>query len=95
MLLVFHHEPFLLQDYSFHHAAPLKFPQGQLSHRPGPGEGVVQAFRRPEATNENLTVKLRGLDPQRPLEYCSTCHRTEISGRDDARSELIPLEAEP
>lgn len=26
-------------------------------------------------------VLLRGLDPQRPLEYCSTCHRTEISGR--------------
>jgi hypothetical protein len=27
-------------------------------------EGVVQAFRRPEATDETLTVKLRGLAPQ-------------------------------
>ena len=27
-------------------------------------EGVLQAFRRPEAANETFTVKLRGLDPQ-------------------------------
>ncbi|NBV85307.1 MAG: hypothetical protein EBS01_03355 [Verrucomicrobia bacterium] len=32
------------------------------------GEGVVQAFRRPDAQSETLTVKLRGLDPQRTYE---------------------------
>ena len=32
-------------------------------HRPDLGKSVVQAFRRPEAANEKLTVKLRGLDP--------------------------------
>ena len=37
-------------------------------HRVDLGEGVVQAFRRPEATNETLAVKLRGLDPQRRYE---------------------------
>jgi hypothetical protein len=34
-------------------------------HRPDRDEAVVQAFRRPEATEETLTVKLRGLDPER------------------------------
>ena len=33
-------------------------------HRADLNEGVVQAFRRPEATDETLTVKLRGLAPQ-------------------------------
>jgi hypothetical protein len=33
-------------------------------HRADLGESVVQAFRRPGATSETLTVKLRGLDPQ-------------------------------
>jgi len=33
-------------------------------HRADLNEGVVQAFRRPEAANETLTVKLRGLNPQ-------------------------------
>jgi alpha-galactosidase len=32
------------------------------------GESVVQAFRRPEATSETLTVKLRGLIPQQRYE---------------------------
>jgi alpha-galactosidase len=31
-------------------------------------EGVVQAFRRPEAAEETLTVKLRGLDPNQRYE---------------------------
>ena len=31
-------------------------------HTPGTGGGVIQAFRRSEAANETLTVKLRGLD---------------------------------
>lgn len=33
-------------------------------HRADLNEGVVQVFRRPEATSETLTVKLRGLDPK-------------------------------
>ena len=37
-------------------------------HRADLGEGVVQAFRRPEATSETLTVKLRGLDSQQRYE---------------------------
>ena len=37
-------------------------------HREDLNEGVVQAFRRPEASNETLTVKLCGLDPQRRYE---------------------------
>jgi alpha-galactosidase len=37
-------------------------------HRPDLDEGVVQAFRRPDAASETLTVKLRGLDPQRRYE---------------------------
>ena len=28
------------------------------------GAGVVQAFRRPDAANKSLTVKLHGLDPE-------------------------------
>lgn len=34
-------------------------------YRPDLGEGVVQAFRRPDSTSDVLTVKLRGLDPKR------------------------------
>lgn len=37
-------------------------------HRADLGESLVQAFRRPEAASETLTVKLRGLDPQQPYE---------------------------
>ena len=32
-------------------------------HRPDLGESVVQAFRRPNAESETLTVRLRGLEP--------------------------------
>jgi alpha-galactosidase len=37
-------------------------------HRGDSNEGVVQAFRRPEAASETLTVKLRGLDAQQSYE---------------------------
>ncbi len=37
-------------------------------HRADLNEGVVQAFRRPEAANETLTVRLRGLDPKQRYE---------------------------
>ena len=37
-------------------------------HRADLGESVVQAFRRPDATSETLTVKLSGLIPQQRYE---------------------------
>ena len=37
-------------------------------HRADLNESLVQAFRRPEATNETLTVKLQGLIPQQRYE---------------------------
>ena len=37
-------------------------------HRADLNESVVQAFRRPEATSETLTVKLRGLIPEQRYE---------------------------
>lgn len=37
-------------------------------HRPDLGKSVVQAFRRPEAATDTLTVKLRGLNPQQRYE---------------------------
>jgi alpha-galactosidase len=37
-------------------------------HRADLDEGGVQAFRRPEAANETLTVRLRGLDPKQRYE---------------------------
>ncbi|MSU70411.1 MAG: hypothetical protein EXS39_06500 [Opitutaceae bacterium] len=37
-------------------------------HRADLGDGVVQAFRRPDAASDTLTVKLQGLDPQQRYE---------------------------
>lgn len=37
-------------------------------HRPDLGAGVVQAFRRPDAANDTLTVKLHGLDAKQRYE---------------------------
>jgi len=37
-------------------------------HRADLGEGVVQAFRRPDAAADTLTVKLRGLSPKQRYE---------------------------
>ncbi len=45
-------------------------------HRADLDESVVQAFRRPDATTETLTVKLRGLEPQ---------HRYEIENLDGGK----------
>jgi hypothetical protein len=36
--------------------------------RPDLFAGVVQAFRRPDAANDTLPVKLHGLDPQQRYE---------------------------
>ncbi|MFH1747229.1 MAG: hypothetical protein ABIG44_09330 [Planctomycetota bacterium] len=40
-------------------------------------EHCQRGARRPVVNR----VLLRGYDPQRPLAYCSTCHRVEVSGR--------------
>jgi alpha-galactosidase len=37
-------------------------------HRADLGEGLVQAFRRPDAASDTLTVKLRGLVPKQRYE---------------------------
>jgi alpha-galactosidase len=37
-------------------------------HRADLNEGVIQAFRRPDAASDTLTVKLRGLEPQQRYE---------------------------
>lgn len=37
-------------------------------HRPDLGEGIVQAFRRPDAANDTLTIKLRALAPEQRYE---------------------------
>ena len=52
-------------------------------HRADLNEGVVQAFRRSEATNETLTVKLRGLDSQQ---------RYEIENLDGGKAALTGAE---
>ena len=42
----------------------------------------IQRHCSPEAKRPAVNaVLLRGYDPQRRLEYCSTCHRTDLGGR--------------
>jgi alpha-galactosidase len=48
-------------------------------HRADLNEGVVQAFRRPEAMNETLTVKLYGLDPKQRYEIENLDGGKEVS----------------
>jgi alpha-galactosidase len=49
-------------------------------HRPDLNEGVVQAFRRPAAASETLTVQLRGLDSQQRYEI------TNLDGGKEVRT---------
>jgi alpha-galactosidase len=51
-------------------------------HRADLNEGVVQAFRRPEAASDTLTVKLHGLDPQQRYEI------ENLDGGKDVRTGL-------
>jgi len=65
-------------------------------HRADLGEGVVQAFRRPDATNETLTVKLRGLDPQQRYEIENLDGGREVrTGSDLTKGHDIRLQARP
>jgi alpha-galactosidase len=60
------------------------------------GEGVVQAFRRPDATSETLTVKLRGLDPLHRYEIESLGGGKEVrTGEELMRGYDITLREKP
>ena len=65
-------------------------------HRADLNEGVVQAFRRPEATSETLTVKLRGLDPQQRYEIENLDGGKEVrTGEELMRGYDITLREKP
>ena len=65
-------------------------------HRTDLNEGVVQAFRRPEATSETLTVKLRGLDPQQRYEIENLDGGKEVrTGEELMRGLAITLREKP
>jgi alpha-galactosidase len=65
-------------------------------HRKDLNEGVVQAFRRPDATSETLTVKLRGLDPQQRYEIENLDGGKEVrTGAELMRGHAITLSAKP
>jgi alpha-galactosidase len=53
-------------------------------HRPEHGDGIVQAFRRPDSPFESARFRLRGLDPAaryRVVDMDSK-HESEFSGRE-------------
>lgn len=52
-------------------------------HRADLGESLVQAFRRPDAASETLTVKLHGLDPQRRYEIANLNGGKEVRTASD------------
>jgi alpha-galactosidase len=59
-------------------------------------EGVVQVFRRPEATNETLAVQLRGLDPQQRYEIENLDGGKEVrTGEELMRGHSITLGEKP
>lgn len=65
-------------------------------HRSDLGEGVVQAFRRPETATETLTVKLRGLDPQQRYEIENLDGAKEArTGAELMRGHVITLHEKP
>ena len=65
-------------------------------HRADLGEGVVQAFRRPETATETLTVKLRGLDPQQRYEIENLDGGKEVrTGAELMRGHAITLHEKP
>ncbi len=65
-------------------------------HRADLGEGVIQAFRRPEAATETLTVKLRGLDPQQRYEIANLDSGKEVrTGEELMRGFDITLREKP
>ena len=65
-------------------------------HRADLNEGVIQAFRRPEAANETLTVKLRGLNPQQRYEIENLDGGKEVrTGAELMRGHDITLPEKP
>ena len=65
-------------------------------HRADLNEGVVQAFRRPEAANETLTLRLRGLDPERRYEIENFDDGKEVrTGADLMRGLDVTLREKP
>jgi alpha-galactosidase len=65
-------------------------------HHASLGEGVVQAFRRPYATSDTLTVKLRGLDPRQRYEIENLDGGKEIrTGEELMRGHIITLREKP
>jgi len=65
-------------------------------HRSDLGESVVQAFRRPEATSETLTVKLQGLTPQQRYEVENFDGGKEIhTGAELMQGHTITLHEKP
>jgi alpha-galactosidase len=53
-------------------------------HRPGQGEGVVQAFRRPDSPFESARFRLQGLDPavRYRIVDMDSKRESEFSGRE-------------
>ena len=65
-------------------------------HRADLGESLVQAFRRPDAASENLTVKLRGLDSEQRYEIESFDGGKEVcTGAELMRGFEITLHEKP
>jgi alpha-galactosidase len=65
-------------------------------HRPDLGEGLVQAFRRPDATSDSLTVKLHGLVPQQRYEIENLDGGKEVrTGAELMRGHAITLSEKP
>jgi alpha-galactosidase len=65
-------------------------------HRPDLGEGLVQAFRRPHAASDTLTVKLHGLLPQQRYEIENLDGGKEVrTGAELMRGHAITLSEKP
>ena len=60
------------------------------------GEGVVQAFRRPDAVSDTLSVKLRGLEPQKRYEIENLDGGKQVrTGAEFMRGHTITLSEKP
>ena len=65
-------------------------------HRADLNESVVQAFRRPDATSETLTVKLRGLIPEQRYEVENFDGGKEVrTGAELMQGHVITLREKP
>jgi|UniRef100_UPI0037836AC3 alpha-galactosidase len=65
-------------------------------HRADLNEGIVQAFRRPDAASDTLTVKLRGLVPQQSYEIENLDGGKEVrTGAELMRGHAITLSEKP